>query len=122
MAGNKILIVEDSPTIMLHLTKILHGKGYELFHAVDGMEAVKKAVQKMPHLIVLDIILPKKNGFQVCRQLKTAPKTKHIKILMLTSKKMDSDRFWGLRQGADGYMIKPFKSDEFIQKVDELLQ
>ncbi len=122
MAGNKILIVEDSPTIMLHITAILQNKGYELMHAADGMEAVQKAVRKMPNLIVLDIILPKKNGFQVCRQLKTAPKTKKIKILMLTSKTMNSDRFWGLKQGADDYMTKPFEPDELIKKVDEMLQ
>ena len=122
MAGNKILIVEDSPTIMLHITAILQNKGYELMHAADGMEAVQKAVRKMPNLIVLDIILPKKNGFQVCRQLKTAPKTKNIKILMLTSKTMDSDRFWGLKQGADDYMTKPFEPEELVKKVDEMLQ
>ncbi len=122
MVGNKILIVEDSPTIMLHITAILQNKGYELMHAADGMEAVQKAVRKMPNLIVLDIILPKKNGFQVCRQLKTAPKTKNIKILMLTSKTMDSDRFWGLKQGADDYMTKPFEPEELVKKVDEMLQ
>jgi twitching motility two-component system response regulator PilH len=122
MVGNKILIVEDSPTIMLHITAILQNKGYELMHAADGMEAVQKAVRKMPNLIVLDIILPKKNGFQVCRQLKTASKTKSIKILMLTSKTMDSDRFWGLKQGADDYMTKPFEPEELIKKIDEMLQ
>ena len=122
MVGNKILIVEDSPTIMLHITAILQKKGYELMHAADGMEAVQQAVRKMPNLIVLDIILPKKNGFQVCRQLKTAPKTKNIKILMLTSKTMDSDRFWGLKQGADDYMTKPFEPEELVKKVDEMLQ
>lgn len=121
MTGNKILIVEDSPTIMLHITAVLRSKGYELIHAVDGEEAVQKAVTKMPHLIVLDLILPKKNGFQVCRQLKNAPRTKNIKILMLSSKNMASDRFWGLRQGADGYMTKPFEADELLKKIDELL-
>lgn len=122
MSSNKILIVEDSPTIMLHITSILRTEGYELIHAVDGEEAVKKAVSNLPQLIVLDLILPKKNGFQVCRLLKTSPRTKNIKILMLSSKKMASDRFWGLKQGADDYMTKPFEESALLQKIDELLQ
>ena len=121
MTSNTILIVEDSPTTMLHITTILRSEGYELIHAVDGDEAVQKAVANMPHLIVLDLILPKKNGFQVCRQLKTSPRTKNIKILMLSSKNMASDRFWGLKQGADDYMTKPFEAHDLIRKVDQLL-
>ena len=121
MSGNRILIVEDSPTAMLQITTILQNRGYELMHAVDGEEALEKAVETMPQLIVLDIILPKKNGFQVCRQLKTAPDTQNIKILMLTSKTQDSDRFWGLKQGADDYMTKPFEAQDLLLKVNDLL-
>ncbi len=122
MTSNTILIVEDSPTTMLHITTILQRKGYELIHAMDGDEAVQKAVTNMPHLVVLDLILPKKNGFQVCRQLKTSSRTKNIKILMLTRKKMASDCFWGFRQGADDYMTKPFEADDLLKKIDKLLQ
>ena len=122
MTGNKILIVEDSPTTMLHITTILQTKGYELIHAVDGDEAVQKAIADLPRLVVLDLILPKKNGFQVCRQLKTTPRTKSIKILMLSSKSMASDRFWGLKQGADDYMTKPFEPGDLLKKIDALLQ
>ncbi len=122
MNSEKILIVEDSPTAMLQITTILQNKGYELMHAVDGEEALQKAVENMPHLIVLDIILPKKNGFQVCRQLKTASHTQDIKILMLSSKSQESDRYWGLKQGADDYMTKPFEANDLLKKVDELLQ
>lgn len=122
MTSNTILIVEDSPTAMRHITTILQSRGYELLHAVDGDEAVHKAIAKMPHLVVLDLILPKKNGFQVCRQLKTSSRTKNIKILMLTSKKMASDRFWGLKQGADDYMTKPFEANDLLKKIDMLLQ
>lgn len=121
MTSQRILIVEDSPTAMLQITTILQDKGYELLHAVDGEEALQKAVDKLPHLIVLDIILPKKNGFQVCRQLKTTTHTQDIKILMLTSKTQESDRFWGLKQGADDYMTKPFEAGDLLKKVDELL-
>jgi twitching motility two-component system response regulator PilH len=121
MTNERILIVEDSPTAMLQITTILQNKGYELLHAVDGEEALQKAFDKLPHLIVLDIILPKKNGFQVCRQLKTTPQTQDIKILMLTSKTQQSDRFWGLKQGADDYMTKPFEAGDLLKKVNELL-
>lgn len=121
MTSERILIVEDSPTAMLQITTILQNKGYELLHAVDGEEALQKAVEKLPHLIVLDIILPKKNGFQVCRQLKSTTQTQAIKILMLTSKIQESDRFWGLKQGADDYMTKPFEAGDLLKKVDELL-
>jgi len=72
-------------------------------------------------LIVLDVILPKKNGFQVCRQLKTSPQTEDIRILMLTSKSQDSDRFWGLKQGADEYLTKPFEDEELLANVAKLL-
>jgi twitching motility two-component system response regulator PilH len=121
MSSDRILIVEDSPTAMLQITTILQDKGYNLFHAVDGEEALQKAVDELPHLIVLDVILPKKNGFQVCRHLKKTTQTQSIKILMLTSKTQESDRFWGLKQGADDYMTKPFEAGDLLKKVDELL-
>lgn len=115
--AKKIMVVEDSPTEMSLITTSLKGKGYELITAVDGEEALEKASTEHPDLIVLDIILPKKNGFQVCRQLKTAPDTKDIKILMLSSKSQDTDRFWGLKQGADEYMTKPFDENEFLANI-----
>jgi twitching motility two-component system response regulator PilH len=121
MPSDKILIVEDSPTAMLQITTILQNRGYELVHAMDGEEALQKVAESSPRLIVLDVILPKKNGFQVCRQLKSVQQTQDIKILMLTSKIQDSDRFWGMKQGADGYMTKPFEADDLVQKVEELL-
>ncbi len=121
MAHEKILVVDDSPTDLALMTAPLEDAGYQIITAVDGEEALEKAVHEHPDLIVLDIILPKKNGFQVCRQLKTAPETQDIKILMLTSKTQDSDRFWGLKQGADEYMTKPFENEELLANVAKLL-
>ncbi len=121
MASEKILVVDDSPTDLRLVTDALKGKGYRIATAVDGEDALNKAAADHPDLIVLDIILPKKNGFQVCRQLKTAPDTKDIKILLLSSKSQDSDRFWGLKQGADDYMVKPFSDDELLANVSKLL-
>ena len=122
MVQGKILVVEDSPTYLRQISELLQGIGYRIITAVDGEEALEMAVREQPHLLVLDVILPKKNGFQVCRQLKTTPDTQDIKIILLTSKTQDSDRFWGLKQGADKYMTKPFDDEELAMTIAELLQ
>jgi DNA-binding response OmpR family regulator len=122
MPNETIMVVEDSPTYLRKISALLQDRGYHTITAIDGEEAMEKAIQDDPTLIVLDVILPKKNGFQVCRQLKTSPATQNIKILMLTSKSQDSDRFWGLKQGADEYMTKPFDENEFVTNVTKLLQ
>ncbi|OQX28428.1 MAG: two-component system response regulator [Desulfobacteraceae bacterium IS3] len=122
MSDKLILVVEDSPTNLRLIAELLQDKGYKVITAVDGEEALERAVSQKPDLMVLDIILPKKNGFQVCRQLKTSPDTEHIRIIMLTSKTQDSDRFWGLKQGADRYMTKPFDNNELLANVAELLK
>lgn len=116
-----ILIVDDSPTEMRLVREALQKGGYRILTAVDGEEALEKAADENPSLIVLDVVLPKKNGFQVCRQLKTAPTTKDIKIIMVTSKSQDTDRFWGLKQGADAYMTKPFKEEELLGNIKKLI-
>jgi twitching motility two-component system response regulator PilH len=121
MIHSKILVVEDSPTYLRKIANFLRDVEYDVITAIDGEEALKKAVKENPNLIVLDVILPKKNGFQVCRQLKTSPATQDIKILMMTSKTQDSDRFWGLKQGADEYMTKPFDDNELMTTVAKLL-
>jgi twitching motility two-component system response regulator PilH len=116
-----ILVVDDSPTQMKLMTTALQGKGYKIITAVDGEEALEKANKEQPDLMLLDVILPKKNGFQVCRQLKTAPDTKAIKVILVTTKSQDTDRFWGLKQGADEYITKPFEDAELQQMVAKLL-
>ena len=122
MVNKTILVVEDSPTYLRQIQQLLKNNGYTTISAIDGEEALEKAIHEHPDLIILDIILPKKNGFQVCRQLKTSPDTQNIKIIMLTSKSQDSDRFWGLKQGADEYLTKPLEDDQLVTKVAELLQ
>lgn len=107
-----ILVVDDSPTDLKLMTSALEPRGYRILTAADGDEALEKASSLKPNLIFLDVILPKKNGFQVCRELKASPDTKDIKIVMVTSKNQDSDRFWGLKQGADEYLTKPFDEDQ----------
>jgi CheY-like chemotaxis protein len=121
MAKETILVVDDSPTDLRVVSSLLQSRGYMVITAEDGEEAVEKANRERPSLMVLDVILPKKNGFQVCRQLKTSPDTRGIKILMLTSKVQDSDRYWGLKQGADDYLSKPFQEEEFFKSIDQLI-
>ncbi|MDH4318771.1 MAG: response regulator [Desulfobulbaceae bacterium] len=121
MAKAKVMVVDDSPTELRMILEALKDQGYDISTAVDGEEALEKALEVLPQAMVLDIILPKKNGFQVCRQLKTSPETKDIKIILLSSKSQDSDRFWGLKQGADAYMTKPFDFDELRKAVDSML-
>ena len=112
-----ILMVDDSPTELKAMVAAMQGKGYNVVTASDGEEALNKAVSLRPDLILLDIILPKKNGFQVCRQLKTTPETKDIKVVLVSSKSQDTDRFWGLKQGADEYLTKPYKAEDLTNLV-----
>ena len=84
---------------------------------MDGEAAEAKAKSEKFDLIILDVIMPKKNGFQVCREIKTYEQTKNIPIIMVTSKDQESDKFWGMKQGADEYLTKPFKSEDLLKTV-----
>lgn len=119
--AKKVLIVDDSPTELAFVQQSLAGTGFDLATAVSGEEALEKVAENRPDLIVLDIILPGKNGFQVCRELKKAPATGDIKILLLSTKDQESDKFWGEKQGADAYMTKPFDPNELREKVAALV-
>ncbi len=116
-----ILVVDDSPSEMQFILKVLEGKGYRLFTAIDGEEALKQASKHEPDLIVLDIVLPKKNGFQVCRQIKSAEPPVKTKIIMVSSKNQDSDKFWGKKQGADAYLTKPLVPEDLLAAVESYL-
>lgn len=119
MSKKTILLVDDSPTEIKMMQQALHGKGFNLITAVDGEEALLKAAQQKPDLVLLDIILPKKNGFQVCRQLKTSPDTQNTKVILVSSKTQDTDRFWGLKQGADEYLNKPVSAETLLASVSK---
>ena len=121
MPSEAILVVDDSPTEQKLVVSALQAKGYKVITAADGDEALLVAAKEQPRLIVLDVVMPKKNGFQVCRALKTATETKSIKVLLLTSKALESDKFWGMKQGADAYLTKPFKSDELYTQIHQLI-
>lgn len=121
MANQTILVADDSPTEMRLVLNALQNKGYQISTAVDGEDAIEKLTRERPKLAILDIIMPKKNGYQVLRHLRTTPETKDMKVLMLSSKNQDSDRHWGLKQGADEYMTKPFDAAELAATVAKLV-
>jgi twitching motility two-component system response regulator PilH len=121
MAKKQVLVVDDSPTDLQMLSSLLKKQGYEVLTAIDGEDALDKAAASRPPLVVLDIILPKKNGFQVCRQLKTTAETRDIKVILVSSKNQDSDKFWGMKQGADDYIGKPYQDDEMLAAVAKQL-
>lgn len=113
----KILIVEDSPTQSAVLTKLLEKGGHQVAVAADGDQGVAMAIEQQPDLVLMDIIMPTLNGFQATRKLRIDPKTKHIPVIILTTKDMAADRAWGMRQGAKAYVTKPFDEDELIQTI-----
>jgi twitching motility two-component system response regulator PilH len=121
MPGQKILVVDDSWTELTMIATPLRNSGFEVVTAVDGDEAVEKVLRERPQCIVLDVVLPKQNGFQLCRRLKNAEISKHIPIILLTSKNTPLDKSWGLRQGADLYVTKPFDADELVANVRRLV-
>lgn len=116
-----ILIVDDSPTEMHLMMNALKTEGFNIITAIDGEEALQKADQFHPDLILLDVILPNSNGFEICRRLKTSPSTKDIKVILVTSKDQESDKFWGMKQGADEYITKPFVSEYLISSVNKFI-
>jgi twitching motility two-component system response regulator PilH len=121
MSGQKILVVDDSWTELTLIVAPLRKSGFEVVTAVDGDEAIEKVFKERPQCIVLDVVLPKQNGFQVCRKLKSFEFSRNIPIILLTSKSTELDKSWGLRQGADLYITKPFKEDELLAGVRRLI-
>lgn len=121
MPNKKVLVVDDSPTDLKLMTAPLRDKGYEIVTASTGEAAMEIVSSDRPDLVVLDVILPGQNGFQVCREIKSSANTKEIKVLILTNKTQESDRFWGLKQGADDYLTKPFEGGDLVGSVERLL-
>ena len=115
--NNTILVADDSPTELKLVLSALGKKGYQIVTATDGDGAIEQARKHQPRLAILDIIMPKKNGFQVTRQLKTDAETSSMKVLLLSSKDQDSDKFWGMKQGADDYIGKPYQDEVLLAAI-----
>jgi twitching motility two-component system response regulator PilH len=107
VAIHKILIVDDSPTERFYLTDILARAGYEVSTAVNGEEAIDKIRAERPQLILMDVVMPGANGFQVTRSIARDPELAAIPVIICSSKNQETDRIWGLRQGARDYLVKP---------------
>ena len=116
----QVLIVEDSPTARQQIISIVDDAGYSYLAAEDGEIAIKLIKEHHPEVVVLDIVLPKKNGYQVCRAIKADPELA-IKVLMVTAKDQENDRIWGHRQGADGYLSKPIDQKELLEVLSEMV-
>ena len=122
--SRKILVVEDAKRIREIVSYLLRSRGYEVAEAGDGMEAQEKVAAFGPDLIVLDAMLPKKNGFEVCSELKGDERTRSIPILMLTAVTRDSgktDTHWRKKSKADDFMSKPFKAAKLVERIEALL-
>ena len=116
-----ILIVDDSPTEVHVMKSALEKHGYRIESASDGAEAIVKAKSLKPDLIFMDVVMPGINGFQATRKLAADPETKSIPVIMVTSKDQETDRIWGMRQGAIDYLVKPVSASELVQKAQAAL-
>ncbi len=122
MPKSKILVVEDEKNIVRVVTYNLEREGYHVSVAKDGEEALEKVRAETPDLLILDLMLPKIDGLEVCRQLRMQPKTTHLPIIMLTAKTQEADRIVGLEMGADDYIPKPFSPRELLARVKAVLR
>ena len=117
----RILVVDDEPFILRSLTFVLRKQGLEVIEARDGVEAMAKIRDHRPELVFLDVMMPRKNGYEVCTEVKGDPELMDTHIIMLTAKGQDSDREKGLSIGADEYMTKPFSPSKITERVREIL-
>ncbi|VXD13960.1 Response regulator receiver domain protein (CheY) (modular protein) [Planktothrix serta PCC 8927] len=119
---NKVMVVEDSVTQREMICNLLKDSGLQVSVASDGVEALEQVQKNCPDLMVLDIVMPRMNGYELCRRLKSDPKTRKIAIVMCSSKGEEFDRYWGMKQGADAYIAKPFQPTELVGTVKQLLR
>jgi twitching motility two-component system response regulator PilH len=117
MAIRKILIVDDSPTERHVLNDMLTKAGYEVVTSDNGEDAILKAKSQKPDLILMDVVMPGLNGFQATRAISRDPETRAIPIILCTSKSQETDKIWGMRQGARDYIVKPVNRDELLEKI-----
>jgi twitching motility two-component system response regulator PilH len=120
MAIQKILIVDDSPTERYFLSDILIKNGFSVSTAENGEEALLKIKADKPQLILMDVVMPGQNGFQITRAISKDPDTQDVPIIICTSKGQETDRIWGLRQGAKDYIVKPVDPQELLAKIAAL--
>lgn len=116
-----VMIVDDSPTEVHVMRTALEKQGFETVAAADGSECLKLARQMRPDLILMDVVMPGVNGFQATRTLARDPATKNIPVVMISSKSQESDKVWGMRQGAVDFLVKPVSAAALVAKAREVL-
>ncbi len=121
MKKNRILVVEDEESLLKLESILLSSKGYNVTGVMDGKSALEEVMANRPDLVILDIMLPEMDGFEVCRRIKENPATSSIPVVMLTAKKNSQDVARGTEVGANAYLTKPFKSAKVIEVIEELL-
>ncbi|QNH17856.1 response regulator [Xanthomonas sp. SS] len=116
----RILIVDDSPSQLLGIQRIVEKLGHETITATDGAAGVEAAKASLPDLVLMDVVMPNLNGFQATRTLRREPSTQNIPVILVTTKDQDTDRMWGMRQGARAYITKPFSEDELSEVIERV--
>ena len=117
MPIQKILVVDDSKTELHHLSEILLKRGYQVRTAENGEEALKRLAEEKPDLILMDVVMPGQNGFQLTRSITRDPRFADVPVIMCTSKNQETDKVWGMRQGARDYIVKPVNTEELLGKI-----
>jgi twitching motility two-component system response regulator PilH len=118
----KVLIVDDSMTQRQLMSSVLEQFGLTVLVATDGVEAWEQIQKVRPDIVVLDIIMPRMNGYEVCRKIKTDPTIQSLPVVLCSSKTEEFDRYWGMKQGADAYLAKPFLPKELLSTIQKLLK
>jgi twitching motility two-component system response regulator PilH len=119
---NKVLIVDDSQTLRHMLSDLLEENGMQVVAAINGLEAKEYIQASAPDLVITDLIMPEMNGYELCRWIKNEPSTQKIPVLICSTKSEEFDRYWGMKQGADAYITKPFHPPELLKTVRQLLK
>ena len=117
MSIQKILLVDDSKTELHHLSDVLGKRGYQVRTAENGDEALRRLSEDTPDLILMDVVMPGQNGFQLTRTITRDPRWSSVPVIMCTSKNQETDKVWGMRQGARDYIVKPVNTEELVSKI-----
>ena len=117
-----ILIIDDSPTEVHVFRTILEKNGMDVSVATDGDEGIAKALEMKPDCILMDVVMPGKNGFQATRDLSRNPETASIPVIILTTKDQETDKIWGVRQGAKDYIVKPINEADLLERINKVLE
>jgi twitching motility two-component system response regulator PilH len=117
MSIQKILLVDDSKTELHHLSDVLGKRGFQVRTAENADEAMRRLSEDKPDLILMDVVMPGQNGFQLTRTITRDPRWSEVPVIMCTSKNQETDKVWGMRQGARDYIVKPVNTDELVTKI-----